>query len=118
MVTAGAAATTVLGSSLFQLESVWAAPYIRRNLGGMTASDPVLVSYRKAIKAMKMLPDSNPLSWAYQAAIHGVPGPATHTAGTPVNMARHTSGHGIACIFTGLSASSGKCLVTMDGLCL
>jgi len=80
MVTAGAAATTALGSSLFNLESVWAAPYIRRNLGGMAASDPVLVSYRKAIKAMKLLPTANPLSWAYQAAIHGVPGPSLHTS--------------------------------------
>ena len=71
LVTAGAAASTVLGSSLFNLNTVWAAPYTRRNLGGMTASDPVLVSYRKAIKAMKLLDYHNPLSWDYQAAIHG-----------------------------------------------
>jgi hypothetical protein len=70
IVTAGAGASTVLGSSIFNLESVWAAPVTRRNLGGMAASDPVLVSYRKAIKAMKALPTSNPLSWNYQAAIH------------------------------------------------
>ena len=80
IVTAGAAASTVLGSSLFNLETVWAAPYTRRNLGGMLATDPVLVSYRKAIKAMKLLPTANPLSWDYQAAIHGVPGPALHPA--------------------------------------
>jgi len=36
----------------------------------MDASDPVLVSYRKAIKAMQALPQSNPLSWIYQGAIH------------------------------------------------
>ena len=95
IVTAGAAASTVLGSSLLNLETVFAAPYIRRNLGGMSASDPVLVSYRKAIKAMKMLPSSNPLSWAYQAAIHGAPGPALHTAwdtcehGTPYFWSWH-----------------------------
>ena len=71
MITAGAAASAVVGSSIFNVDSVMAAPYIRRNLGGMAASDPVLVSYRKAIKAMKLLPASNPLSWAYQAAIHG-----------------------------------------------
>lgn len=71
MVTAGAAASTFLGSSIFNLDSVWAAPVTRRNLGGMAASDPVLVSYGKAIQAMKALPTSNPLSWAYQAAIHG-----------------------------------------------
>jgi tyrosinase len=80
IVTAGAAASTVLGSSIFNLESVWAAPVMRRNLGGMSASDPVLVSYRKAIKAMKALPTSNPLSWAYQAAIHGTTLAGTHPA--------------------------------------
>jgi hypothetical protein len=31
-----------MGSSLFNLESVWAAPFTRRNLGGMAASDPIL----------------------------------------------------------------------------
>jgi tyrosinase len=80
MVTAGAAGATLLGSSIFNLDSVWAAPIMRRNLGGMAASDPVLVSYRKAIKAMKALPTSNPLSWAYQAAIHGTTLSGSHTA--------------------------------------
>src|SRR5258708_11253571 len=98
LVTAGAAASTVLGSSLFNLDTVWAAPYIRRNLGGMAASDPVLVSYRKAIKAMKALDSGSPLSplsWAYQAAIHGVPGPSLHTSwntcehGTPYFWSWH-----------------------------
>ncbi len=69
--TAGAAATvTFLGQSL--VNGAFAAPpLVRRDVGGMDASDPILVSYRKAIKAMKALPASNPLSWAYQAAIHG-----------------------------------------------
>jgi hypothetical protein len=80
IVTAGAAVSTVLGSSIFNLDEVLAAPYIRRNLGGMAASDPVLVSYRKAIKAMKALPTTNPLSWAYQAAIHGTTLPGSYTA--------------------------------------
>jgi Common central domain of tyrosinase/Polyphenol oxidase middle domain len=80
MVTAGAAASTVLGSSIFNLDSVWAAPVMRRNLGGMAASDPVLVSYRKAIKAMKALPTANPLSWDYQAAIHGTTLSGSHIA--------------------------------------
>jgi tyrosinase len=71
LVTAGAAATTVLGSSLFNLDTVLAAPLVRRNLGGMDASDPILVSYRAAINAMKKLDYHNPLSWDYQAAIHG-----------------------------------------------
>jgi Common central domain of tyrosinase/Polyphenol oxidase middle domain len=80
MVTAGAAASTVLGSSIFNLESVWAAPVTRRNLGGMAASDPVLISYGKAIKAMKALPTTNPLSWDYQAAIHGTTLSGSHVA--------------------------------------
>lgn len=80
LVTAGAAASTVLGSSLFNLETVWAAPVMRRNLGGMAASDPILVAYRKAIKAMKALPTANPLSWDYQAAIHGTTLSGSHIA--------------------------------------
>jgi tyrosinase-like protein len=78
--TAGAAGATLLGSSIFNLDSVWAAPVMRRNLGGMAATDPVLVSYRKAIKAMKALPTSNPLSWNYQAAIHGTTLPGSYTS--------------------------------------
>ena len=95
LVTAGAAASTVLGSSLFNLETVWAAPVMRRNLGGMAASDPVLVSYRKAIKAMKALPTANPLSWDYQAAIHGTTLSGSHTSwntcehGTPYFWSWH-----------------------------
>jgi hypothetical protein len=80
LVTAGAAATTVLGSSIFKLDTVWAAPYMRRNLGGMAAGDPILVNYRKAIKAMKLLPTANPLSWDYQAAIHFTTLPGSHIA--------------------------------------
>lgn len=44
------------------------------------ASDPVLVAYGKAIKAMKLLPTANPLSWAYQGAIHGTTLPGPHIA--------------------------------------
>lgn len=47
------------------------APRVRRDVGGMDASDPVLLCYRKAIKKMQALPTANPLSWNYQAAIHG-----------------------------------------------
>ncbi len=46
----------------------------------MLATDPVLVSYRKAIKAMKLLPTSNPLSWNYQAAIHRTTLSGSYTA--------------------------------------
>jgi hypothetical protein len=77
--TAGAAAgLTFFGSSLLDPEKVFAAtPLVRRDVGGMNAYDPILVSYGKAIKAMQALPNTNPLSWAYQAAIHWttLPGP-------------------------------------------
>lgn len=53
---------------------------VRRDVGGMDASDPVLVCYRKAIKKMQALPTSNPLSWAYQAAIHGTTLSGSYTA--------------------------------------
>jgi hypothetical protein len=38
--------------------------------------------------------------------------------GTHASMALLISGHGIACIFTGLSASFARCLGTTVGLCL
>lgn len=81
MATAGAAASVALGPSIFNLESVFAAPtYVRRNLGGMDSSDPILLSYRTAIQAMKALPTANPLSWDYQAAIHGTILSGSHIA--------------------------------------
>lgn len=73
LATAGVAASaSLLGQSVLKDDTVLAAsPFVRRNVGGMDASDPVIVSYRKAIAAMKALPAGNPRSWAYQAAIHG-----------------------------------------------
>ena len=73
LATAGAAASvTLLSEPLFDRGTAEAAvPLVRRDVGNMDASDPVLVSYGIAIQAMKALPNSNPLSWAYQAAIHG-----------------------------------------------
>src|ERR1022692_248832 len=69
--TAGAAASVLIFS-----ESLFGAlngsePHMRRDIGGLTAADPLIASYRKAIKAMRSLPGSNPLSWDYQAAIQG-----------------------------------------------
>jgi hypothetical protein len=62
----------VAGATLFDIRELLAAgPFTRLDVGGLTASSPTLVSYAKAIKAMQLLPTSNPLSWAYQAAIHG-----------------------------------------------
>lgn len=55
-------------------------PLMRRDVGPMAASDPILVSYRAAIKAMKALPATDPRSWTYQAAIHGTTMTQTRTA--------------------------------------
>jgi tyrosinase len=66
-----AAAATVLGSALFGADGVFAAPIkVRRNVAGLGVNDPILVSYRKAIKEMRKLPDHDPVSWKYQAAVH------------------------------------------------
>jgi hypothetical protein len=85
---AGAAASaTFFGTSLFDAGTALAASsYVRRDVGGMTASDPILVSYGKAIQAMQALPNSNPLSWVYQGAIHGTTLPGSMTSW---NMCQH-----------------------------
>ena len=78
LATAGAAASVaILKPSLFGGGHALAAPLVRRDIGGLTASDPIITSYRTAIAAMRALPNSNPRSWTYQAAIHGttLPGP-------------------------------------------
>src|SRR4051794_21336479 len=46
---------------------------IRENVAGMEADHPVLASYRKAIEAMKKRPATDPLSWKFQANMHGAP---------------------------------------------
>jgi tyrosinase len=68
--TGGAAASAlILGQSLF--ESCTPSPFVRRDIGGLAATDPVLLSYRKGIAAMQALSAGDPRSWTYQAAIHG-----------------------------------------------
>ena len=46
---------------------------IRENIDLMAAEHPTLVSYRKAIEAMKKLKAEDPLSWTFQANMHGAP---------------------------------------------
>lgn len=75
------AAFSVVGASQFftgipALAAYAAGPAVRRNASTMAAGDPVLKGYRAAIKAMRALPNSNPCSWYYQAAIHGTTDPA------------------------------------------
>ena len=44
---------------------------VRRDIGCLRSGDSIISSYRTAIKAMRALPTNDPLSWDYQAAIHG-----------------------------------------------
>lgn len=68
----GLAATAAVGASWLGPKALFGAtPFVRRDIGNLDASNPVLESYRAAITAMQALPSSDPLSWAYQAAIHG-----------------------------------------------
>jgi hypothetical protein len=80
LIKTGAAATFVAGSQFFMgvpaLADYAVGPTLRRNASTMAANDPILRGYRRAISAMRALPNSNPCSWFYQAAIHGTTDPA------------------------------------------
>jgi tyrosinase len=71
--TAGSVASAaVVSSSLLDARiALGATPYVRRDIGNLLATDPIIVSYRHAVAAMRALPTTDPRSWAYQAAIHG-----------------------------------------------
>ncbi|HET9392224.1 MAG TPA: tyrosinase family protein [Candidatus Rubrimentiphilum sp.] len=85
------ASTTLIGSSLLNAGiAEGAGPFVRRDIGGLMATDPIIVSYRKAVKAMQTLSMNNPndpRGWAYQAAIHG-------TRTMPTKLAWNTCQHG------------------------
>lgn len=79
--TTGVAAAAIAGSTLFDAGRLFAAgPFTRRDVGTLTASHTIIKGYKKAIKTMKALPDTNPVSWGYQAAIHGSSLGAAHPA--------------------------------------
>ncbi|MEO6332359.1 MAG: tyrosinase family protein [Gemmatimonadaceae bacterium] len=61
------------GASLLDSTSLLAAPtpFVRRNIGNIDASNPIIDSYKTAVAAMQTLPHTDPTSWVYQAAIHG-----------------------------------------------
>ena len=85
---AAAASASLINSALSLFDRAEASQLaIRRDVGHMDINDPVLVSYRKAVKAMKALPARDPRSWTYQAAIHG-------TLITPLKHAWNTHQHG------------------------
>jgi tyrosinase len=48
-----------------------APSYVRREVGSLGPADQTLPAYAEAVKTMQQRPDSDPTSWAFQAAIHG-----------------------------------------------
>ena len=80
----GAAVSVFAGANILlgtpALADFAAGPAVRRNASSMAANDPILRGYRRAIQAMRALPDDNPCSWFYQAAIHGTLDPRNLTA--------------------------------------
>jgi tyrosinase len=84
IIKSGAAVAAVAGTQILlgtpALADFAAGPTLRRNAFSMVASDPILRGYRRAIAAMRALPDENPCSWFYQAAIHGTTDPRNLTA--------------------------------------
>ena len=56
-------------------------PGVRQSVVDLTDDHPVLKSYRKAVAAMKKLDAANPLSWTFQANMHGVPAGGGQNAG-------------------------------------
>jgi tyrosinase len=45
--------------------------FVRREVGSLAGSDPTLAAYAAAVQVMQGRADSDPTSWAFQAAIHG-----------------------------------------------
>lgn len=68
--------------------------FVRRNIWSLgTAADPwdpTALGYARAVRAMQALPLSDPRSWRYQAAIHGLAGTAP-PAGAPWNECQHAT---------------------------
>ncbi|MDZ7692787.1 MAG: tyrosinase family protein [Balneolaceae bacterium] len=58
-----------LGGCEQVLEEISNRP-IRRDISGLSASDPIIQTYRDAINAMKALPSTDPRNWNQQASIH------------------------------------------------
>jgi len=52
------------------------APFVRVDVWSLPPNDPTLTYYADAVRAMQAKPQSDPTSWAYQAAIHGKDDPA------------------------------------------
>ncbi len=88
LATGVAASASLVSSPLSWLNRADASEHVvRRDVGNMSAHDPTLESYQKAIKAMKALPERDTHSWTYQAAIYS-------TVATKTRAAWNTCQHG------------------------
>ena len=47
------------------------SPLIRREVRSLTPEDGILAAYSEAVRVMQERPEDNPLSWTYQAGMHG-----------------------------------------------
>jgi len=63
-------AALALTAGLPATEALAQTTLLRRPVSAMAGSDPILVSYRAAVKKMKELPTSDPRNWTRQAQIH------------------------------------------------
>src|SRR6185295_6951996 len=63
------AALTILGGGFESCKKPLI--YVRQNVKNLAANSLTMVTYNAAVKAMRLLPPTDPLSWSYQAAIHG-----------------------------------------------
>jgi tyrosinase len=79
--TTGVATAALVGSTLFDGGPLFAAPpFTRKSIMGLASGDAIITGYKNAITAMKALAGDNPLSWTYQAAIHGTNAGGSHTS--------------------------------------
>ena len=52
-------------------DKAWAQTVVtRRSISSLAPNDPIIVSYRRAVSAMRALPASDPRNWQRQAQIH------------------------------------------------
>lgn len=63
-------AAVALATATSGTEALAQAVVQRRSVNTMALNDPILVSYRTAVQAMKNLPSSDPRNWIKQADIH------------------------------------------------
>ena len=76
------AASTFLGGTPSDAQASAAAPAPRMPLEEFVQNPQLLAALRKGVRAMKARKPSDPLSWFYQAAIHGVTDDAVKKAAT------------------------------------